>query len=90
MDSRFKTVMWLLLFSFCAGLLLALFALVNGILKFVFSLGALYVGILYFRRQESVGMRIGFVVLSIVFFIIMTIVLTAIMYVQGKMGPTAP
>jgi hypothetical protein len=82
--------MWLLLFSFCAGLLLALFALVNGILKFVFSLGALYVGILYFRRQESVGMRIGFVVLSIVFFIIMTIVLTAIMYVQGKIGPTAP
>ncbi|CAG7603800.1 hypothetical protein PAESOLCIP111_00633 [Paenibacillus solanacearum] len=65
----------------CAALLL-LFSQIQDFLKYVFSLGALYLGIHFFRRYESRGMRIAFVATSVVLYFVFTIIYAMYLFVQ--------
>ncbi|MNI02530.1 hypothetical protein D3C73_554070 [compost metagenome] len=59
-------IIWLLLYSLACGILLSLYINIQDLIKFAFSLGALFLGIRFFRSNESLGMRIGFILTSIV------------------------
>ncbi|SDD98248.1 hypothetical protein SAMN02799630_04297 [Paenibacillus sp. UNCCL117] len=61
-----------ILFGMLCGGLIFVFSIWNDMLKYVFSLGALYIGYQFFTRNDSRGMRIGFVCTSIVFYFIYT------------------
>ncbi|TVY08751.1 hypothetical protein [Paenibacillus cremeus] len=56
----------------CAGML-TLFSQIQDLLKYLFSLGALYVGIQFFKRYETRSMRIAFVVTTVLFYFIFAV-----------------
>ncbi len=87
MGEKLKTALWLIGFAMLAGLLLAMFSIIASLVKYVFSLLALYVGIRFFRKFESIGLRIGFFALAIVFYFAIVIVIQAIVYLQGQSSP---
>lgn len=70
-------------FSLIISLLMALFILVPGFVRYLFSLGALYIGLQYFKRHEGWGLRIGILVTSIVLTLLITVVYVALAYVYG-------
>jgi|GEM_PF-2622821 len=81
---RFKRVSLFILLSLGTGILLSLFTQLQGIVRFVFSLGALYLGILAFRHYETWGVRIGYIALSLFVFVLATAVITAILIANGR------
>ncbi|TNJ67221.1 hypothetical protein FE784_06665 [Paenibacillus hemerocallicola] len=73
-----KTLM-LLLCSFLAGHLLLIFSWHEfSIFRYIYSLGALFIGIYYFKSFESKGLRISFVLMSLVFWVLLTVVYVAV------------
>lgn len=69
----------LLLCSFLAGHLLLIFSWQDfSIFRYIYSLGALLIGIYYFRSYESKGLRIGFIATSLAFWVVLTVVYVAI------------
>jgi hypothetical protein len=84
MGEKIKTTLWLLGYALAAGLLLALFSMLASIVKYVFSLLALYVGIRFFRRFDSIGFRIGFFALAIVFYFLIVIITQAVIFLQSN------
>ncbi|MGO4183392.1 hypothetical protein AB4Z45_24835 [Paenibacillus sp. MCAF9] len=87
MNERLKTTLWLLMYTFLAGLLLALFSMISDFYRYLFSLLALYVGIRFFRRFEKLGIRIAFFALSIVFYLLIAVVGAAIIYIRDNPMP---
>jgi hypothetical protein len=74
-----KKTLLLLLCSFLAGHLLLIFSWHEfSIFRYIYSLGALFIGIYYFKSFESKGLRISFVLLSLVFWVLLTVVYVAI------------
>jgi len=74
-----RKTFWLLLASFAAGHLLLIFSWHDySIFRYIYSLGALFIGIYYFRYFESKWLRIGFVLMSLVFWLVLTVVYVAI------------
>ncbi|MDF2668142.1 MAG: hypothetical protein K0R67_448 [Paenibacillus sp.] len=64
----------LILWSFLAGHLLLIFSWSEfSIFRYIYSLGALFIGIYFFKKFESKWMRINFVLVSIVFYFILTV-----------------
>ncbi|MFC5652108.1 hypothetical protein ACFPYJ_23930 [Paenibacillus solisilvae] len=80
MGERLKAGFLIFLYGMVCGLLLAIFPVIESIIRFVFSLLALALGVYTFRRFEAVRSRIVFVVLAIFFFLLFTVVFTAISY----------
>ncbi|MDQ0899966.1 MULTISPECIES: hypothetical protein [unclassified Paenibacillus] len=78
--------LWLLMYSLLCAVLLTCFSNIHGISKYVFSLGALYLGMRFFRKFEQVGFRIWFVVISVLFYFIFSLIYA--LYTQ--LGITAP
>lgn len=70
-------------FSLAVGLLMSVFILVPGIFRYAFSLGALFVGIQFFKRFEGKGARIGFILLAIVFSLFIPSIYAAMAYQLG-------
>ena len=69
----------LLLCSFLAGHLLLIFSWQDfSIFRYVYSLGALFIGIYYFKTYESKKLRIGFVLATILFWLVLTVVYVSI------------
>jgi hypothetical protein len=69
----------LLLCSFLAGHLLLIFSWHEfSIFRYIYSLGALFIGIYYFKSFESKGLRISFVLMSLVFWVLLTVVYVAV------------
>ncbi|MFD0697158.1 hypothetical protein ACFQZT_24090 [Paenibacillus sp. GCM10027628] len=66
-------ILWLLIYSLICGVLLTLYTNIHDMSKFLFSLGALYAGIRFFRRFEQIGLRIWFIVLSVVLYFIFSL-----------------
>ena len=67
--------LWLLLCSFLAGHLLLIFSWSDfSIFRYIYSLGALFIGIYYFRKFDSKWLRAGLIVMAIVFYVILTVV----------------
>lgn len=84
MSQSFKTTFWVLLFSLLAGLSLALFGHLESFIKYLFSLVALYIGIVFFRRYETTGLRILFVALSLIFYFLTAIVVAMMQYLRDN------
>ena len=78
MGERLKTGFLVFLYAMVCGLLLALFPLIESVIRFVFSLLALVLGVYSFRRFQSVRSRIIFVILVFLFFVLFTVVYTMI------------
>ncbi|CAM3948041.1 hypothetical protein L1N85_00560 [Paenibacillus alkaliterrae] len=87
MNDRFKTALWLIGYTFLAGLMLAIFSMLTEIYKYLFSLLALYIGIRFFRRFETLGMRIAFFVLAIVFYLLIAVIIAAVIYLRDNSLP---
>jgi len=79
-----KDVFWLFAYSVLIGALLAVFSSLQSFWKFLFSLGALFVGFRFFGRYERFAMRVWLVVLSLFFFFLFTVVLALILYFSGR------
>lgn len=84
MNERVKTTFWLIAYTFAAGLLIALFTVIEDFYRYLFSLLALYIGIRFFRRFETLGYRITFFVLSIVFFLIFSVFYSMFIYIRDN------
>lgn len=74
-----KNALLMLVCSFLVGHLLLIFSWHEfAISRYIYSLGALLVGLFYFRRCRSVGMRSAFIALAVVFWLLLTAVYVAI------------
>ncbi|NIK75712.1 putative membrane protein [Paenibacillus castaneae] len=82
MNDRLKTALWVVAYAFVVGLLLTIFAQMTEFYRYLFSLLALYIGIRYFRRFETLGLRITFFALAIVFYLLTTVVMAIFIYVR--------
>ncbi|GGG12871.1 hypothetical protein [Paenibacillus abyssi] len=84
--SRLKTSLWVLLYSLVCGALLSVFSIVTelGLFRYVFSLAALFLGIRFFRNYDKISTRVIFIVLSIVFYFMTTIIATVILIANGQ------
>lgn len=75
--SRTSRVLWTLFFALLTGLTLALFTLIEGMIKYLFSLAALFLAVKYFKRGDTLGYRIFYIVFAlIVFFVFITVMVT--------------
>lgn len=61
-----------LLYSIAGAILMSGFILVPGITRYAFSLGALLLGIRFFRVRDGIAARIVFIVLVVVLCLIFT------------------
>jgi hypothetical protein len=84
MNEKLKTTFWLLGYTFLAGLMLALFSMLTEIYRYLFSLLALYIGIRFFRRYETIGLRITFFVLAIIFYLLIAVVVAAFVFLRDN------
>lgn len=57
--------LWFVGYTLAAGILMSVFVLTSGLFRHVFSLGAVVVGIQFFKRWEEKKPRIWFVVLVV-------------------------
>ncbi|ALS27477.1 hypothetical protein ABEV74_00640 [Paenibacillus cisolokensis] len=86
-ESKWKTFAYIALYSIVCGSLLAMFALTANLMRYVFSLLALYLGIRFFRRYERLAPRIWFIVLAIFWYFGSTIVIAMIAYIRENPPP---
>jgi hypothetical protein len=84
MSDRFKSNVWMILYSFAAGALLAAFSFTPGFMKYLFSLLALYIGIRFFRKYDSIGLRIAFFVVAILFYLVVAIIVSIVTYMRDN------
>ncbi|OMF37513.1 hypothetical protein BK133_05515 [Paenibacillus sp. FSL H8-0548] len=82
MNERLKTTFWLLGYAFLTGLMLTVFSLIEEFYRYLFSLLALYLGIRFFRRFETLGLRIGYFVLSVIFYLLIAVIVSMFIYVK--------
>lgn len=82
MRFNFATALWVLFYAALAGASLALFSLIPSMIKYIFSLLAIYIGIRFFRRFETIGLRITFIVLAIILYFLFVIIATMIQYIK--------
>ncbi|WNR46582.1 hypothetical protein [Paenibacillus roseipurpureus] len=73
--------LWLMMYSLLCAVLLTCFSTIHDFIKYVFSLGALYVGMRFFRRFEQIGFRIWFIVISVLFYFIFSVIVA--LYTQA-------
>ncbi|GMK41764.1 hypothetical protein PCCS19_48220 [Paenibacillus sp. CCS19] len=82
-----RTVLIVIVFSFVCGLCLSMFATIPGPIKYLFSLLALLVGIKMFGKLDRVGPRIWFVSLSIVWYLLLTIIIAFVQFARDNPLP---
>ncbi|MFD0587909.1 hypothetical protein ACFQZE_07825 [Paenibacillus sp. GCM10027627] len=83
MKETVKTSLIVMLFSLAAGSSLALFLVIEDFFRYVFSLLTLYMGIRFFRRYETVGKRILFIVLTVFFCALTTFWATVFRFMEN-------
>ncbi|GFN31979.1 hypothetical protein [Paenibacillus xylaniclasticus] len=88
-ESKTRTVLFITLFSFLCGLCLALFATVKGPIHFVFSLLAFIIGLRVFGRVDRIKPRVWFVVISIIWYLLLTTIITMVTYLRDNPMPAA-
>ncbi|URN93284.1 MAG: hypothetical protein NAG76_15790 [Candidatus Pristimantibacillus lignocellulolyticus] len=79
MKFNIKTFFWVILYAMMAGGTLVVFTSLNSFVKYLFSLLTVYIGIRFFRRFETIGLRITFVLLSIFMYFLGVIIYTMIL-----------
>ncbi|RIX49922.1 hypothetical protein D3P08_21880 [Paenibacillus nanensis] len=83
MNETIKTSFWVMLYSVLAGTCLALFMIIPSFEKYLFSLLSIYIAIRYFRRFETIGKRILFLILALFFSFFTVFCVTAYRYVKN-------
>lgn len=68
MGERIKSLLLLLLYSWGSGTLLALFTFFGFPISMLFSLGAIVLGVMFFKKFHKLGQRIAFVALAVFFY----------------------
>src|SRR5690606_29042818 len=84
MKVSFSTVMWLLLYALLAGGSLALFSTITTFAKYLFSLLTVYIGIRFFRRFETIGLRITFIVLAIAMYFLIVVIIAMFQFIRDN------
>lgn len=80
-----KDVAWLFAYSMLIGLLLVAFTSFPTFWRFVFSLGAVFIGFKFFGKYERLALRIWLCVLSFFFFFLFTVITVMILYMTGNL-----
>ncbi|MWC26710.1 hypothetical protein [Paenibacillus sp. MMS18-CY102] len=80
LDRKPRTGLFVAFFSWLAGICLTLFATVDGPIRFVFSLLALVIVLRSFRKIENLAPRVWFIVLSIIWYLLLTVIVTIATY----------
>ncbi|WP_058301646.1 hypothetical protein [Gorillibacterium timonense] len=70
-------------FSFAISVGMSLFILLPGFVRYLFSVGSLYVGFQYFKRNEGWGLRIGMIVTAVILTLLFTVIYVALAYMNG-------
>lgn len=83
MTSKWKTALWVILYSVAIGALLTAFSFTPGFIKYVFSLLALYLIIRFFRKFETWLARICCIVLAVLMYLFGMILTAMIMYIRS-------
>jgi hypothetical protein len=83
MNEKLANALWVMFYSFLAGISLSLFTQIAGFTKYIFSLLAIYIAIRFFRRFETAGKRVLFVVLSVFFCFIAILSITAYLFARN-------
>lgn len=65
------------------GVILSCFSLVKAPWNALLSLVAVLIVLFYFRKNERRGLRIGFVISSVLYYILFIFILSAYLYVRG-------
>jgi len=84
MQESFKKTFWIMLFGLLAGLSLFIFSQIDSLFKYAFSLLALYLGYLFFKKYEQLGLRITFIVVAIVFYLLSSISYAMLEFVKNN------
>ncbi|MUT66833.1 hypothetical protein GOM71_12930 [Paenibacillus sp. NEAU-GSW1] len=72
--------MWVILYAAASGVLLGLFSILTAVVKFIFSLLALFLVLRFFKRYERWGARGAFIATALVFFFIFLVCYSAYFY----------
>lgn len=83
-ESKWKTALWIILYAIACGALLAIFSLVSSMVKFLFSLLALYLIIRFFKRYETWGVRIVFILSTLIIYFGVALIATAIKFMNDN------
>lgn len=83
-ESKWKTALWIVLYAIACGALLAIFSLVSSMVKFLFSLLALYLIIRFFKRYETWGVRIVFILSTLIIYFGVALIATAIKFMNDN------
>lgn len=84
-----KKVLIVLLYSLICGALLAVYTQIQGMLKYIFSIGAIIVGVRFFKNYESLAMRISMILMSIVMFFVVVLIIAIILFARNPQAPVA-
>jgi uncharacterized membrane protein AbrB (regulator of aidB expression) len=75
---------WLFIgYTLAAGILMSVFVLTSGMFRHVFSLGAVLVGIQFFKRWEEKKPRIWFIVLVVLCALFLPLIYVFVAYSNG-------
>ena len=64
------------------GALLFIFTIIPGLWRFIFSLGAFYIGVRVFGFYETWQARVGYILATIVFFFVVLVIYVVIAFVN--------
>ncbi|WP_028611114.1 hypothetical protein [Paenibacillus harenae] len=87
MNERLKTTLWVIGYTLLAGSCLAIFSVLTEIYRYIFSLLAIYIGIRFFRRFETLGLRIAFFALGIFFYFLVAVIIAMVLYLRDNPQP---
>lgn len=80
----------LFLYSLACGACLAAFTLIPDLFRYIFSLVTFFLGLRFFGKHETWGMRIGLMVLAVLFFFIFITAYTILAIINGWYLPALP
>lgn len=80
--SRASKILWLLLYAVLTGIAVALFSMIDGMIKYFFSLAGLYLIIKYFKRGDTIAYRISYILLSLVVYFLFIVVFVTYTYMK--------
>ena len=83
----FKEACWLTLASMGAGMMLGAFTLIKSPFNTLVSLIAVVITIYYFRNFERRGLRIGYVIFTLLYFFLFIFMVAVYQYYQSGFAP---
>lgn len=76
-------ILWILVSSLLAALLLTAFSHIESVVKYAFSLIAFYVAFRFFKKNEEIRTRILFVIIALILYFISSFVYSLLAELNG-------